>query len=174
MFDDEIIALAEMAIREFTTAGLTVTTAESCTGGLIAAALTSVAGSSDVIERGFVTYSNSAKNELLGVEQEVLDKHGAVSSECAVQMVTGARKAADADAAVAVTGIAGPGGGSAEKPVGLVYIAVSTREEKGAFVERFEFGNLGRSEVRRETVREALEMLLGYALDGDEPEISTH
>ncbi len=174
MFDEETTALAEMTIREFGAANMTVTTAESCTGGLIAAALTSVAGSSEVFERGMVTYANSAKQQMLGVEEDTLNEHGAVSAECAVQMATGALRAADAGAAVAVTGIAGPGGGTPEKPVGLVFIAVATHEEEGAFVERFEFGELGRDKIRHASVREALEMLLGYALDSDEPDPATH
>ena len=174
MFDEEIAALAAMAIREFEAAEMTITTAESCTGGLVAGALTSVSGSSNVFERGFVTYANSAKQELLGVSPETLADYGAVSAECAVQMASGALKAANANASVAVTGIAGPGGGTDEKPVGLVFIAVATSEEEGAFVERFEFGNPGRDAIRRETVKEALEMLLGYALDGDDVGPSTH
>ena len=173
MFDEEISALAEMAIREFGSAGMTITTAESCTGGLIAAALTSIAGSSEVFERGMVTYANNAKVEMLGVAADTLDEHGAVSAEC-LQMATGALASANAGASVAVTGIAGPGGGTAEKPVGLVYIAVATSDEEGAFVERFEFGDLDRETIRLKTVREALEMLLGYALEDDESELSTH
>ena len=174
MFDEEINALAEMAIREFSAAGMTVTTAESCTGGLIAGALTSIAGSSAVIERSLVTYSNPAKHEMLGVSLQTLEEHGAVSAECAAQMATGALKAANAGASVAVTGIAGPGGGSKEKPVGLVFVAVATQAEEGAFVERFEFGDIGRNEIRIKTVREALEMLLGYALESDESAQLTH
>lgn len=170
MFDQEIHTLAEMVVREFTSAGLLVTTAESCTGGLIGGAITAISGSSDVYQRGYVTYSNDAKAELLGVDRDTLRDHGAVSAECASQMAIGALEAADANAAVAVTGIAGPGGGSDSKPVGLVYIAVATSEEEGAFVERFEFGDLGREAVRRETVKEALEMLLGYGLNEEEAE----
>ncbi|MEM9332301.1 MAG: CinA family protein [Pseudomonadota bacterium] len=170
MFDQEIHTLAEMVVREFTSAGLLVTTAESCTGGLIGGAITAISGSSDVYQRGYVTYSNDAKAELLGVDRDTLRDHGAVSAECASQMAIGALEAADANAAVAVTGIAGPGGGSDSKPVGLVYIAVATSEEEGAFVERFEFGDLGREAVRRETVKEALETLLGYGLNEEEAE----
>ncbi len=168
MFDEELLALAAMVVRDFAKAGKTISCAESCTGGLIGACITSASGSSAVFERGFLTYSNDAKVDLLGVKQSTLKEHGAVSAECASQMAMGAREAANADAAVAVTGIAGPGGGSKEKPVGLVYIAVATSDDDGAFVEGFEFGNIGRHEVRIATVREALEMLLGYAIDEDE------
>ena len=170
MFDQEISLLAGIVIKEFSKADLVVTTAESCTGGLIGGAITSIPGSSDVYQQGYVTYSNKAKIELLGVDRDTLREHGAVSAECASQMAIGALEAADADAAVAVTGIAGPGGGSESKPVGLVYIAVATAEEEGAFVESFEFGDIGRDEVRRETVKEALEVLLGYGLDEGEDE----
>lgn len=168
MFDEAISTLSAMVVRDFGDAGMTITTAESCTGGLISSAITSISGSSDVFEAGFVTYSNEIKSEVLGVEKSVLRENGAVSAECASQMAMGALEAADADAAVAVTGIAGPGGGTETKPVGLVYIAVATAEEEGAFVESFEFGNIGRDQVRRETVKEALEMLLGYGLSGDD------
>ena len=170
MFDEEIATLAAMVVREFSEAGMTVTTAESCTGGLIGGAITSVSGSSTVYGRGFITYSNEAKKQLLGVDPATLADLGAVSAECASQMATGALEAANANAAVAVTGIAGPDGGTEEKPVGLVYIAVATSEDEGAFVESFEFGDIGRDAVRRETVKEALEMLLGYGLDGEETE----
>ena len=167
-FDEEFNALADMVVREFSQAGKTIATAESCTGGLIAACITSAAGSSSVFGRGFVTYANDAKSELLGVTDETLETSGAVSAQCASEMAMGARKASGADASVAVTGIAGPGGGSEEKPVGLVFIAVATSQDEGAFVEQFEFGDIGRNEVRLATVREALEMLLGYALESDE------
>ena len=169
MFDEELQALAEMAVREFGNAHKTIATAESCTGGLIGGCITAVPGSSNVLDRGFITYSNEAKMELLKVSPEVLETNGAVSSQCASQMAIGALQAANVNAAVAVTGIAGPGGGSEEKPVGLVYIAVATQEDDGAFVEKFEFGDIGRENVRRETIREALEMLLGYGLDGPDP-----
>lgn len=170
MFDEELLALAAMAVRDFAKAGKTITCAESCTGGLIGACITSASGSSAVFERGFITYSNQAKMDLLGVKRETLKEHGAVSAECASQMAIGARAAAGANAAVAVTGIAGPGGGSTDKPVGLVYIAVATEQDEGAFVEGFEFGDIGRNEVRAATVREAIEMLLGYSIDEDEEE----
>ena len=165
MFNEELTALAAMVVRDFTAAGKTVATAESCTGGLIAGCITSVPGSSAVLDRGFVTYSNEAKQQLLGVSEDTLKTQGAVSAECAAQMATGALAAAGTDASVAVTGIAGPGGGTPEKPVGLVFIAVATADEEGAFVEKFEFGDLDRDEIRAATIREGLEMLLGYAIE---------
>ena len=157
-----------MVVRDFSTAGKTIATAESCTGGLIAGCITAVPGSSSVLDRGFVTYSNEAKHETLGVCEATLKNQGAVSGECAAQMATGALVAAGVDASVAVTGIAGPGGGTEAKPVGLVYIAVATTEEEGAFVEKFEFGDLNRDEIRAATIRESLEMLLGYAIEDTE------
>ena len=108
--------------------GLHVATAESCTGGLVAAALTEIAGSSDVVDCGFVTYSNAAKQALLGVPAKTLDRHGAVSAETAIAMAVGALKHSQADLPVAITGIAGPGGGSKQKPVGLVHFAAASRD----------------------------------------------
>lgn len=172
MFDEELVALASMVVSEFSDAGFKVATVESCTGGLIGGCITAVSGSSSVFDRGFLTYSNQAKIDLVNVAPETLQEHGAVSAECASQMAAGAIVATGVDAAVAVTGIAGPGGGSDEKPVGLVFIAVATAQEEGAFVERFEFGDIGRDGVRRETVREALEMLLGYGIDGEEESLN--
>ena len=138
--------------------GLTVATAESCTGGLVAAALTEIAGSSDVVDRGFVTYSNAAKQAMLGVPAGILDRHGAVSRETAEAMAKGVLAHAPADLAVAITGIAGPGGGTAEKPVGLVHFAAAARD--GRLVHREErFGDVGRAEVRLRAVAEALAML---------------
>jgi len=172
MFDDELIALAKMVVAEFGEANFKVATVESCTGGLIGGCITAVEGSSAVFDRGFLTYSNDAKIDLVNVAPATIEEHGAVSAECASQMATGAVVAADVDAAVAVTGIAGPGGGSTEKPVGLVFVAVATSQEEGAFVERFEFGDIGRDKVRRETIREALEILLGYGIDGDDETVN--
>ena len=137
---------------------LTIATAESCTGGLVAAALTDIAGSSDVVERGFVTYSNAAKETMLGVPATTLERHGAVSQETAEAMARGALAHAPADLAVSITGIAGPGGGSAGKPVGLVHFAAAARG--GKFIHRArKFGDIGRAEVRRASVAEALAML---------------
>jgi nicotinamide-nucleotide amidase len=136
---------------------LRIATAESCTGGMIAAALTDIAGSSDVFERGFVTYSNEAKTQQVGVPADLIAHHGAVSVHVAREMAAGALKHSGADVAVAVTGIAGPGGGSEVKPVGLVYIAVARRDGDPA-IERHQFRG-DRAEVRKATVERALEML---------------
>lgn len=168
MFDEELTMIATQVIKEFGDAGFTVATAESCTGGLIGGCLTSIAGSSSVFNRGFITYSNEAKSEILGVDPDLIAEHGAVSAQVASEMAIGAIKHSGSNAAVAVTGIAGPGGGTEIKPVGLVYIAVATADEEGAFVEDFNFADMNRDEVRRETIKEALEMLLGYGLDDEE------
>ncbi|MBY3228458.1 CinA family protein [Rhizobium laguerreae] len=158
LFPDDILSAAEAIVRDFTAAGLMISTAESCTGGLIAGALTEISGSSAVVDRGFVTYTNSAKIEMLGVQAETLSRFGAVSEETARQMVHGALFRSRADIAVAVTGIAGPGGGSAEKPVGLVHLAAKSRA--GALIRRkVLYGDIGRSEVRLATIRTALEMV---------------
>ncbi|MEH7837135.1 MULTISPECIES: CinA family protein [Rhizobium] len=158
LFPQDIVSTAETIIRDFTAAGLMVSTAESCTGGLIAGALTEISGSSAVVDRGFVTYTNSAKMEMLGVQAETLSRFGAVSEETARQMVHGALFRSRAEIAVAVTGIAGPGGGSAEKPVGLVHLAAKSRA--GTLIHRkMLYGDIGRSEVRLATIRTALEMV---------------
>lgn len=142
--------------------GVMIATAESCTGGLIAATLTDIPGSSDVVDRGFVTYSNAAKCQMLGIRSETLEAHGAVSEQIAAQMATGALSRSDAAMTVAVTGIAGPGG-SEHKPEGRVCFGVATAF--GVTTETVEFGILGRSEVRLATVRHALDLLL-QALNG--------
>ncbi|MGR9183045.1 CinA family protein [Rhizobium leguminosarum] len=157
-FPQDIVSMAEAIIRDFTAAGLMLSTAESCTGGLIAGALTEISGSSAVVDRGFVTYTNTAKIEMLGVQAETLLRFGAVSEETAQQMVHGALFRSRAEIAVAVTGIAGPGGGSAEKPAGLVHLAAKSRA--GALIHRkMLYGDIGRSEVRLATIRTALEMV---------------
>ena len=141
---------------------LTIATAESCTGGLVAAALTDIPGSSDVIDRGFVTYSNEAKRAVLGVEASTLQTFGAVSKETAIQMAVGALERADVDLAVSITGIAGPGGATPGKPVGLVHFAVAARD--GRIIHReHRFGAIGRSTVRARSVVEALRMLVELA-----------
>jgi nicotinamide-nucleotide amidase len=132
-------------------------TAESCTGGLVAALLTSIPGSSDVVERGFVTYSNEAKTELLDVPVDIIALHGAVSAQTAEAMARGALAHSRADVAISITGVAGPGGGSADKPVGLVFLAVATA--KGCDVTEMRFGPLSRDEIRARSVVKALEML---------------
>ena len=137
---------------------LMIATAESCTGGLVVGALTDIAGSSAVVDRGFVTYTNEAKQEMLGVPADTLSQHGAVSRETAEAMANGVLAHAPADLAVSITGIAGPGGGSAAKPVGLVHFAAASRS--GHRIHReLSYGNIGRAEVRRRSVLEALSML---------------
>ena len=134
-------------------------TAESCTGGMIAASITDVAGSSSVLDRGFVTYSNEAKQDMLGVSLATLQAHGAVSRQTAIEMAEGALARSRADLAVSVTGIAGPDGGSAEKPVGLVHMAVA-RRGGGTAHRELRFGDIGRDQVRTATVVEALKALI--------------
>ncbi len=160
--DEETYARAVAVLEAFRARGWTLATAESCTGGLVAGALTEVPGSSDVLDRGFVTYSNAAKMAMLGVPEATLAAHGAVSEETARAMAEGARKAAGVDAAVAITGVAGPGGGSAAKPVGLVHFACARRDGSTVHRER-RFGEIGRAEVRRLSVLQALDLLRGAA-----------
>jgi len=141
-------------LQRYRALGLKIATAESCTGGLVAGTLTAIAGSSDVYERGWVTYSNEAKREQLGVSAALLEAHGAVSAEVAEAMAKGALHRSKADVAISVTGIAGPGGGSAEKPVGLVYIGLA-RKDGWSQVERCQFDG-DRDAVRAQTVTRAL------------------
>jgi nicotinamide-nucleotide amidase len=144
--------------------GLRVATAESCTGGLVAAALTEIAGSSDVVDCGLVTYSDAAKRKLLGVPAATLNRYGAVSSETAAAMAAGALKNSQADLTVAITGIAGPGGGSRKKPVGLVYFAAASRSGRRIACGR-RFGKIGRARVRLRSVEQALALLEDLAKD---------
>ena len=137
---------------------LRVATAESCTGGLLAAALTEVPGSSSVFDRGFVTYSNEAKTDLLGVPNALIDRVGVVSEEVAVAMAEGALAGTGSDLAVAITGIAGPGGGTAEKPVGLVHFAVARKGRPTRHAVHV-FADLGREAIRLSAVRQALGLL---------------
>ncbi|MBO6917628.1 MAG: CinA family protein [Rhizobiaceae bacterium] len=146
-------------ITKYTEAELMIATAESCTGGLIAGALTDIAGSSSVVDRGFVTYSNEAKMDMLGVSSKTLDAHGAVSEQTAREMAVGALVNSRADVSVAVTGIAGPGGGSDEKPVGLVYMGVANND--GVQTYKLLLGaDKTRDEIRQATVERALNELL--------------
>ena len=162
MWSADIEVKAGEIIAQFTANGRKVATAESCTGGLIAGALTEISGSSAVLDRGFVTYSNEAKVAMLGVETATLVAHGAVSRQTAIEMAQGAIAHSAADFAVAVTGIAGPSGGSAEKPVGLVHLAAAGRN--GAMLHReMRYGDIGRSGIRLATVRTALDMLTEIA-----------
>ena len=142
--------------------GMRVAAAESCTGCLVAAALTAIAGSSDVFECSFVTYSKGAKEKLLGVSAATLRRHGAGSSETAVAMAKGALKRSGADCAVSITGVAGPSGGSKEKPVGLVHFAAARRNGK-VLSRRHLFGNIGRERVRELSALEALALLARLA-----------
>jgi nicotinamide-nucleotide amidase len=142
--------------------GLHVATAESCTGGLVAAALTEIAGSSDVVECGFVTYSNAAKQTMLGVPPATLERYGAVSAETAAAMAAGALGRSQADLAVAITGIAGPGGGSRQKPVGLVHFAAASRDGRRLARSR-RYGKIGRRRVRERSVADALALLQALA-----------
>jgi nicotinamide-nucleotide amidase len=166
----ESLELAEKVLVHARRLKLKIVTVESCTGGLVAAALTSYAGSSDVFERGYVTYSNEAKEEMLGVDPVLIAAHGAVSKEVAVAMAACALKHSHASLAVSVTGIAGPGGGSAEKPVGLVHLAATKLTgRKGDHVEfvaihnEERFGDIGREAVRTKAVETALQLLLEAA-----------
>ena len=158
MIDEQLIALATTLLDLCRAKQLKIATAESCTGGLVAATLTEIAGSSDVVERGFVTYSNEAKHEMLGVPLTTLERHGAVSRETAEAMATGALAHAPVDLAVSITGIAGPGGAVPNKPVGLVHFGAAARSGKLIQHER-RYGDIGRAQVRRASVTEALAML---------------
>lgn len=162
MFSDELCGRAEDLVSLYREHGLMLATAESCTGGLVAALITSVAGSSVVFERGFVTYSNDAKAECLGVAPSLLDRFGAVSAEVAGAMATGALAHSRANVSIAVTGIAGPAGGSPEKPVGLVHFARARRDGDVVTKEK-RFGDLGRSAIRLASVETALDLLFAAA-----------
>lgn len=160
MIDADINERARILIEHCKAAGLTIATAESCTGGMVVAALTDIAGSSAVVDRGYITYSNQAKIEMLGVNARTLEAHGAVSRETALQMSAGALMRSGADLAVAVTGIAGPSGGSAEKPIGLVHLAARDRRGHLHHIES-RYGDIGRDGIRLATVQTALGMLEG-------------
>ena len=160
MFDREITGLATEVLARCRARGWRLATAESCTGGLVTAALTAIPGSSDVVDRGFVVYSNKAKVELLGVPETTLAAVGAVSAETALAMAAGAVARTAADLAVSVTGIAGPGGGTGEKPVGLVYLGIATRDFSRG--ERHVFPG-DRDAVRRAATVRALELLRAAA-----------
>ncbi len=160
MFSDELLAEARRHIDVMRARALKLATAESCTGGLLAGLFTEIPGASDVFERGFVTYSNAAKVGDLGVDFDLLIRHGAVSAEVVRAMAAGALRASAADIAIAVTGIAGPGGGSPAKPVGLVHVGLAMRGRPTVH-EEFRFGDPGRSAIRLNTIAEALRMLRG-------------
>lgn len=158
MFPDDIEQIAGRVLDLARAAGVTLATVESCTGGLVAGALTAIAGSSDVVDRGFVTYSNAAKTALAGVPALMIAEHGAVSEPVARSMAEGAVRLGGVGAAVSITGIAGPGGGSAQKPIGLVHFAVA-RAGRPTVHREMRFGDLGRAVVRLESVRTALSLL---------------
>ena len=158
MFTPALTARAAALIARYASLGLKIATAESCTGGLVAGLLTEIAGSSAVLERGFVTYSNEAKRELLGVPAGALETHGAVSEPTARAMARGALAHSRAQVAVSITGVAGPGGGTAEKPVGLVHFACAGPGAAVVAVER-RFGDLGRSAILMASVEQALALL---------------
>ncbi|WP_294235524.1 CinA family protein [uncultured Sphingomonas sp.] len=158
----ELIDLAERVVLANRAAGRRVALAESCTGGLVSAALTEIPGSSDVVEAGFVTYSNQAKISMLNVSPDVIETFGAVSTATAWGMAQGALAASEADVAVAITGVAGPGGGTTKKPVGTVVFAQALRggDPEEVKAERHEFGDIGRGAIRLQAALLALELLL--------------
>ncbi len=161
LLPEDIEARAREVVEANIAAGRTIALAESCTGGLVAGAITEIAGSSAVLDRGFVTYSNEAKMQMLGVPGDIIETFGAVSIACAWAMAHGALKRSNADVAVAVSGVAGPGGGTLHKPVGTVVFARAFRDQHGAPEgEIYRYGDIGRAEVRRQAVLCALELLL--------------
>ena len=159
MFPNSVLRLAKALLKEAIEAKLTIAFAESCTGGLIAAAITELDGASAVVERGFVVYSNRAKTEMLGVPPALIAQYGAVSEEVARAMAEGALKHSSAQLAVSVTGIAGPTGGTPAKPIGLVHFAAA-REGQTTLHQKCRFGDIGRSEIRMKSVEAALKLLL--------------
>ena len=158
MVDEQLAAHAKTLLEACRERKLTIAVAESCTGGLLAATLTEIPGSSDVFDRGFVTYSNESKRMMLGVPASTLESYGAVSAETAEAMAQGALARAGVDLALAITGIAGPSGAQRGKPIGLVHFAAVTRDGRRIRQEK-RFGDIGRSEVRRVSVLEALDIL---------------
>lgn len=162
MIDEGLTALATSILEKCRTRGIMVAAAESCTGGLVCAALTAIAGSSDVVDRGFVTYTNDAKHEMLGVSREILRKYGAVSRECAIAMAEGALARSKASIACSITGIAGPGGGTPEKPIGLVYLACAAKGRPTQH-QRLLLSDRDRAGVRLESTLTALRMIRDQA-----------
>lgn len=157
---DDLIRMAEQVIAANRSAGRVLALAESCTGGLVAAALTEIPGSSAVVDRGFVTYSNDAKRELLGVSGEIIETFGAVSIACAWSMAQGALSKSNADVAVAISGVAGPDGGTPQKPVGTVVFARAVRGSDEILAEERYLDGADRGEIRRQAALVALELLL--------------
>jgi nicotinamide-nucleotide amidase len=162
MPDQAAIGAAKVLLDICTKKKLTLATAESCTGGLVAAALSEISGSSAVLDRGFVTYSNEAKQQMLGVTPATIDIYGAVSRECAEEMAKGALAHASVDLAVSITGIAGPTGAVPGKPIGLVFFCAASRNGRVIAQDR-KYGDIGRANVRRESVLQALAMLRDLA-----------
>ena len=160
MFTPTLLARAEKLLADARAKGLKIATAESCTGGLVAGLLTEIPGSSDVFDRGFIAYSNQAKQDCLGVPAALIRQHGAVSEVVARAMAEGAIRNSTAQLALAITGIAGPGGGTDEKPVGLVHITAA-RAGEATLHRECRFGDIGRSEVRLRSVETALALLEG-------------
>jgi nicotinamide-nucleotide amidase len=167
MPDKELLVAAESLLELCKSKKLTLATAESCTGGLVAGALSEIPGSSAVLDRGFVTYSNEAKQQMLGVTPATIEVYGAVSSECAEEMAKGALAHASVDLAVSITGIAGPTGAVRGKPIGLVYFCAASRSGRVIAYDR-KYGDIGRTNVRRESVLQALAMLRELA-EKEEP-----
>jgi len=161
-----VAAAAKQAIEALKAAKFTIATAESCTGGLVAGALTSISGASDVFHGGFITYANTAKSTMIGVQARLIRDYGAVSAQVARAMADGARNRANVNLAVSITGVAGPQGGSEKKPVGLVYLACATHE--GTRVVEKRFGDLGRDGIREAAVLAALELVIDVATNGVE------
>ena len=168
MTDKEALDAAKVLLELCKNKKLTLATAESCTGGLVAAALSEIPGSSLVLDRGFVTYSNEAKQQMLGVTPATIDVYGAVSTECADEMAKGALAHASVDLAVSITGIAGPTGAVPGKPIGLVYFCAASRSGRTIAHDR-KYGDIGRAEVRRKSVLQALGMLTELA-EKEEPQ----
>lgn len=167
MADEELLVAAETVLNLCKSKKLTLATAESCTGGLVAAALSEIPGSSLVLDRGFVTYSNEAKQQMLGVTPATIDVYGAVSTACAEEMAKGALAHASVDLAISITGIAGPTGAVRGKPIGLVYFCAASRS--GRVIAHYrKYGDIGRANVRRECVLQALAMLQELA-EKEEP-----
>ena len=167
MFDREILDAAVRLLEICKKKKLTLATAESCTGGLVAGAISEISGSSAVLDRGFITYSNEAKQQMLGVTPATIDVYGAVSKECAEEMAKGALAHARVDLAVSITGIAGPTGATHGKPIGLVYFCAASRSGRTITHDR-KYGDIGRSQVRRASVLQALAMLQELA-EKEEP-----
>jgi nicotinamide-nucleotide amidase len=167
MIEEDVLHLAQITVEQLRSKGVMLTTAESCTGGLIAGVLTAIPGSSEVVHGGFVTYSNQAKSEMLGIDPDLIEEHGAVSKKVACAMAEGAQRETKTQISIAVTGIAGPGGATPGKPVGTVHFACADGKNTKHIARAF--GDIGRDEVREETVRVALTLVLACLDQRDFP-----